>query len=83
MTQQQAEPFGSAKPTREREDGTMSTSTTLPNEQPSPKTTVGELRQKYGPHFAAGYGDQDTLGEILGRAGVATLDEYLAQSKRA
>ena len=60
----------------------MSTSATLQNDQPSPQTTVGELRKQYGPHFAAGYGDQDTLGELLGRAGVSTLDDYLKQSKR-
>ena len=60
----------------------MSTSATTPNNQPSPTTTVGELRKQYGTHFAAGYGDGDTLGELLGRAGVATLDDYLAQSKR-
>ena len=59
----------------------MSSSTTLPNDQPSPQTTVAELRKQYGAHFAAGYGDQDTLGELLGRAGVATLDDYLKQSK--
>ena len=41
--------------------------------------TVGELRQKYGAHFAPGYGDQDNLGELLGRAGFTTLDEYLNQ----
>lgn len=41
--------------------------------------TVGELRQKYGAHFAPGYGDQDNLGELLGRAGFNTLDEYLNQ----
>ena len=48
--------------------------------QPSASTTIGELRKQYGPHFAKGYGDNDTLGVVLGRAGVATIDEYLAQS---
>lgn len=43
--------------------------------------TVGELRQQYGKHFAEGYGDQDKIGEVLGRAGVNTLEEYLAQHK--
>ena len=43
--------------------------------------TVGELRQQYGKTFAEGYGDQDKIGEVLGRAGVNTLDEYLAQHK--
>ena len=61
----------------------MASSPTNPSSQPSPKTTVGELRKQYGPHFAAGYGEQDTLGTLLGRAGVATLDEYIAQSKQA
>ena len=41
--------------------------------------TIGELRQKYGAHFAPGYGDEDTLGQLLGRAGFNTLDEYLNQ----
>jgi hypothetical protein len=46
-------------------------------QQPSPKTTIGELRKTYGPHFAKGYGNTDTLGPLLSNAGVATLDEYL------
>jgi hypothetical protein len=58
----------------------MSTQPTTP-QQPTPSTTIGELRQQYGPHFAKGYGDNDTLGEVLGRAGVSTLDEYIAQSQ--
>ena len=41
--------------------------------------TVGELRQQHGQTFAEGYGDQDKIGEVLGRAGVNTLEEYLAQ----
>ena len=61
----------------------MASSPTHPSPQPSPTTTVGELRKQYGPHFAAGYGDQDTLGVLLGRAGVSTIEEYLAQSKHA
>ena len=59
----------------------MGTQPSVSDAQPSASTTVGELRKQYGSHFAAGYGDQDTLGELLGRAGVATLDEYLEQSK--
>ncbi len=63
----------------------MSTQPSTPgqtqNEQPSPSTTIGELRKQYGPHFAKGYGDNDTLGEVLGRAGVATIDEYLARNQ--
>lgn len=43
--------------------------------------TVGELRKQYGKDFAQGYGDQDKIGEVLGRAGVNTLDEYIAQHK--
>jgi hypothetical protein len=39
--------------------------------------TIGELRQQYGQHFAPGYGNQDTLGELLGRGGYASLDQYL------
>jgi hypothetical protein len=55
--------------------------TQRPGQQPSPSTTIGELRKQYGPHFAKGYGDNDTLGEVLGLAGVATIDEYLAQNR--
>lgn len=58
----------------------MATTPSTP-QQPSPQTTIGELRQQYGEHFAKGYGNQDTLGEVLGRAGVATLEEYIAQSQ--
>ncbi len=61
----------------------MATPASSLEQQPSPETTVGELRKQYGPHLAAGYGDGDKLGQLLGRAGVATLDEYLAQSKQA
>lgn len=55
----------------------------MPNETKSsaefqPHTTIAELRERYGAHFAPGYGDQDTLGELLGRAGFNTLD-YLSQ----
>jgi hypothetical protein len=58
-----------------------STTSQPASQQPSPSTTIGELRKQYGSHFAKGYGDNDTLGEVLGRAGVATIDEYLAQTK--
>ncbi|HVG26070.1 MAG TPA: hypothetical protein VM865_00585 [Acidobacteriaceae bacterium] len=58
----------------------MSTLPSTPN--PSPETKIGDLRKQYGPHFAAGYGDGDTLGEVLGRAGVPTLEAYLAQNPR-
>ncbi|MGI4827979.1 MAG: hypothetical protein ACRYFU_07295 [Janthinobacterium lividum] len=61
----------------------MASTPTNSSSQPSNSTTVGELRQQYGPHFAAGYGDQDTLGTLLGRAGVPTIEEYIAQSKKA
>ena len=43
--------------------------------------TVGELRKQYGEKFAEGYGDQDKMGEVLARAGVNTVEEYLAQHK--
>jgi hypothetical protein len=52
-------------------------------QQLSPTTTVGELRKQHGPHFAAGYGDQDPIGEVFGRAGVTTLEEYLAQNQKS
>lgn len=59
----------------------MSTTPTTPQQQPSPKTTIGELRKQYGEHFAKSYGDQDTWGEVSGRAGVTTIEEYLEQGK--
>ena len=40
-------------------------------------TTILELRRLYGPHFAPGYGDDDTLGHLLANSGLNTLDEYL------
>ncbi len=49
------------------------------NTEISNKTTVGELRKQYGAHFAKGYGDTDTVGQVFARAGVTTLDEYMAQ----
>ncbi len=45
--------------------------------QVSAHTTIKELRLLFGPHFAPGYGDQDLMGELLGRGGYASLDEYL------
>jgi len=39
--------------------------------------TILELRRLYGPHFAPGYGDNETLGHLLANAGLNTLDEYL------
>jgi CBS domain containing-hemolysin-like protein len=40
-------------------------------------TTIRELRRRFGLHFAPGYEDTDTLGHLLFRAGVNTLEEYL------
>jgi hypothetical protein len=40
-------------------------------------TTILDLRRLYGPHFASGYGDNETLGHLLANAGLNTLDEYL------
>ena len=45
--------------------------------QVSADTTIQELRVLFGSHFAPGYGDQDRMGELLGRGGYANLDEYL------
>jgi len=45
-------------------------------------TTVGELRKQYGPNFAAGYGDEVPMGQVLGRAGVSSVDEYVAQKRQ-
>ena len=43
-------------------------------------TLIRELRRRYGLHFAPGYEDTDTLGHLLFRAGVNTLDEYLQRA---
>ena len=40
--------------------------------------TVGDLRKQYGEHFADGYEDADPMTAVLGRAGTATLGEYLS-----
>jgi hypothetical protein len=40
-------------------------------------TTILHLRRIYGPHFAPGYGDHETLGHLLANAGLNTLDQYL------
>ena len=40
-------------------------------------TTILELRRLYGPHFAPGYGDNETLGHLLARSGLNILDQYL------
>ncbi len=61
----------------------MATQPSNPTQQPSPTTTIGELRKQYGPHFAKSYGDQDTWGEVSGRAGVSTIEQYIEQSKHA
>jgi hypothetical protein len=46
-------------------------------------TTILDLRRLYGPHFAPGYGDNETLGHLLARAGLNTLDEYLERHHHA
>lgn len=43
-------------------------------------TTILEFRRLYGPHFAPGYGDNETLGHLLAKAGLNTLDEYLERN---
>jgi hypothetical protein len=39
--------------------------------------SIGDLRRRYGPHFAPGYEDSATLGELLAHAGLNTLEQYL------
>ena len=43
----------------------------------APNSTVGQLRKQYGDNFAEGYEDTDPITSVLGRAGAATLGEYL------
>ena len=50
--------------------------TTMNNEY-TPETTVGEMRKRYGRHFAEGHEDQETLGKVLALAGTDSLEEYL------
>ena len=46
-------------------------------------TTILELRRLYGLYFAPGYGDNETLGQLLANAGLNTLDEYLERHHTA
>jgi hypothetical protein len=57
-------------------DETQNTTESNAEFQQRMSTTIGELRRQYGEHFAPGYGDQDTLGQLLGRAGYNSLDQY-------
>jgi hypothetical protein len=40
-------------------------------------TLVGTLRETYGPGFAKGYRADAKLGTVLGKEGMATLDQLL------
>ena len=53
-----------------------------PKEVDPNSTTVGELRKQHDANFAPGYGDSDTIGQVLGRAGVSTLEGYLIYHRR-
>lgn len=44
-------------------------------------TKVRTLRDEYGAHFLAGYKPDTTLGQVLKREGVASLDQ-LRKKKR-
>ena len=62
------------------EDEAQSTTSDVNGEyEVSADTTIKELRLRFGPHFAPGYGDQELMGELLGRGGYANLDEYLSR----
>ena len=41
--------------------------------------TVGQLRQQYGTTFAESYRNQNSIVQVLGRAGVNNLGGYIAQ----
>ncbi len=59
---------------------TLLGTTPTPPRSPDPSTTtIADLRKQFGPHFAPGYGDNSTLAELLGRAGVPNLADYLKQ----
>lgn len=59
---------------------TTSPSTSVVDRSPGPNTSVNVLRKLYGPDFAKEHGDNDTLTQVLGDAGAASLDDYLAQN---
>ena len=49
----------------------------------TPETTVGEMRKRYGRHFAEGHEDQETLGKVLALAGADSLEEYLQRLRKS
>jgi hypothetical protein len=57
--------------------GNPASETSADFQVPTSSTTILDLRRLYGPHFAAGYGDNETLGHLLARSGLNTLDQYL------
>jgi len=45
-------------------------------------TKVTTLRKEYGDHFAAGYRSNATLGTVLKKEGVETLDQLLKKHRK-
>ena len=45
-------------------------------------TLVRTLREEYGPNFAKGYRSDATLGSVLEKEGVPTLDQLLKKARR-
>ena len=59
---------------------TTSPSTAIGDTAPTPTTSINILRKLYGPRFAPGFDDNDTLSQLLAKSGTGTLEDYLAQN---
>ena len=48
----------------------------------NPTTKITTLRETYGPHFAPGYSDSETLGDLIRKENVASLSAYLKKERK-
>lgn len=44
-----------------------------------PRTTIGQLRQHFGPTFAQGHDAEQSLGHLLTASGASSLEEYVVR----
>lgn len=58
-------------------------STTAFDAEPSANTSIGILRKQYGPAFARGFGDNDTLADLLAKSGAGDLQAYIAKAQKS
>ena len=42
-------------------------------------TTIGDVRKYYGPTFAQGHADTETVGRLLTQAGAASFEDYISR----